>query len=102
MATNDHAIATLQAVSSTAALGSLRYQTKRGTPSIAHGTLSQFGCRNASNSASMNPTSISIFNVGLSALSINPVGNSVLSAGNATEFFLGGGSGNFLDVIAEL
>jgi hypothetical protein len=94
-------VAVCQAVSGTVAVGTLRYSTKRATPTLSFNSAGNFTARSSTNS-SLTVTSIGTANVGVSSMTIIPNVASGLSAGNATEVFLEATAGGFLDVSAEL
>jgi hypothetical protein len=94
-------VAVCQAISTTIAVGTLRFTTKRVTPTLAFNSAANFILR-SSNNTSLNPTSLAIAEAGTSSLTLVPTLASGLVAGDATEMILGGTTGGFLAVSAEL
>jgi hypothetical protein len=99
--TPNGAVATIQATSTTLAIGTLRFNTKRVAPSLAFNSAGDFTVRNATNSG-LAATSITIGNPGTSSLTLVVGVASGLVAGNAADMFLAGSASGFLDVSSEL
>jgi hypothetical protein len=99
--TPNTAVATLQATSTTLAIGTLRFNTKRVAPSLSGSAVGDYSLRSADNSG-LTVTSFTTANAGTTSITLVVGVASGLVAGNATDMFENANANGFLDAIAEL
>jgi hypothetical protein len=94
-------VATLQAVATNLAIGTLRFSTKRVVPSLLFNAVGNFDLISFNNGA-LPVTSLTAGRSGVSSISLVVGVASGLTAGNATDMSLGTNAAGFFDVSAEL
>ena len=94
-------IAVCQAISTTVAVGTLRFSNKRANPSFSFGAVGDFRVRNATNTQ-LTCTSLPFAEIGNQSVTLIPTVASGLVAGNATEMTFDGDAAGFFDISAEL